>query len=162
MDAPSFGLVPQEILATKSGFELLTGMIEGLYPGPPAAQATGIRLTEVEKGRVVFEGWPNADFLNPLGTIHGGWSATILDSAMACAVHSTLEAGRAYTTLEFKLHCVRPVLPDSGPLRCEGKVVHVGATIATSEGKLIDGRGKLLAHGTETCLIFPANGRNGS
>ena len=111
-------------------------------------------IAEVEEGRVVFVGTPSAGFFNPLGTIHGGWTATILDSAMACAVHATLRVGEGYTTLEMKLNYVRPVMPASGPVRCEGRLIHRGGSVATSEGRLIDAQGKLLAHGTETYMIF--------
>jgi uncharacterized protein (TIGR00369 family) len=88
--------------------------------------------------------------------VHGGWAATILDSCMACAVHTTLAAGEGYTTLEFKVSCLRPVLPGMGLVRAEGTVIHRARRVATSEGKLIDGKGRVLAHGTETCLIFDA------
>ena len=113
-------------------------------------------LVEAGEGRVVFEGRPSPRFFNPLGTIHGGWTATILDSAMACAAHSTLKPGEGYTTLEMKLNYVRPVMPDSGTVRCEGRLIHRGGSVITTEGSLVDARGKLLAHGTETCLVFGA------
>ena len=112
-------------------------------------------MTEVEEGRVVFSGMPSADHLNPLGTVHGGWTATVMDSALGCAVFSVIKPGEAYTTIEFKLNLVRPVLPGMGEVFCEGKIIHRGRTIATSEAWLRDGKGKLLAHGTETCAIFP-------
>jgi len=146
-------LAPHEI-AHLSGLETLRGMINGRLPAPPFAIATAITMVSAEDGKVVFEGEPRADFLNPLGSIHGGWTATILDSVMACAVHSTLQPGEAYTTLEFKLHFCRPILPSTGRLRAEGLVLSRGRRAATSEGKLFDAAGKLLAHGTETCLIF--------
>jgi uncharacterized protein (TIGR00369 family) len=116
----------------------------------------GIRLIEIEEGRVVFEGIPSAQYLNPIGTIHGGWTATVLDGAMAYCVHSTLKAGEGYTTIEMKINYVRPVLPSTGVMRCESKLIHRGSRTATSEGRLFDERGKLLAHGSETCMIFPA------
>ncbi|OJU86353.1 MAG: phenylacetic acid degradation protein, partial [Shinella sp. 65-6] len=112
-------------------------------------------MTEVEDGRVVFAGLPSVDHLNPLGTVHGGWTATVMDSALGCAVFSVIKPGEAYTTIEFKLNLVRPVLPGMGEVFCEGRIVHRGRTIATSEAWLRDGNGKLLAHGTETCAIFP-------
>ncbi|WP_376988441.1 PaaI family thioesterase [Bosea sp. R86505] len=150
------GVVSRETLLAGSGLDFLRGMIEGRHPGPPFADAMDLDLVEVEEGRVVFTGRPSARFFNPLGTVHGGWTATILDSAMACATHATLKPGEGYTTLEMKLNYVRPVMPESGIVRCEGKVIHRGGTVATSEGRLLDARGKLLAHGTETCVIFPA------
>jgi len=151
-------LDPREI-AHLTGLETLRGMIEGRLPAPPFALATAITMVSADEGRVTFEGAPDARFYNPLGSIHGGWTATILDSVMACAVHSTLAAGEAYTTLEFKLHFCRPVLPGTGAVRAEGLVLSRGRRAATAEGKLYDAAGKLLAHGTETCLIFDMPGR---
>ena len=151
-------LSPEEI-AHLSGLETLRGMLDGRLPAPPFALTTAITLTSVGEGCVTFEGEPRSDFFNPLGSIHGGWTATILDSVMACAVHSTLAAGEAYTTLEFKLHFCRPIMPTTGRVRAEGLVLSRGRRAATSEGKLYDSAGKLLAHGTETCLIFDMPGR---
>jgi uncharacterized protein (TIGR00369 family) len=149
-------LSPREI-AHLSGLETLRGMIEGRLPAPPFAITTSIALTAADEGKVVFEGEPKADFFNPLGSIHGGWTATIMDSVMACAMHSTLAPGEGYTTLEFKLHFCRPIMPATGRVRAEGLVLSRGRRAATSEGKLYDAAGKLLAHGTESCLIFPMN-----
>lgn len=153
------GLTPRDTVLTESGLELLRGLIEGRHPVPPFAATSQCFLTEVEDGRAVFRGQPSAAFLNPLGTIHGGWISGILDSAMACAIHSTLRAGRAYTTLELKVHLVRAILSSTGEVVCEGRIVHRGGTVATSEGFLRDRDGRLLAHGTETCLIFDATTR---
>jgi uncharacterized protein (TIGR00369 family) len=157
--ARKFGVVTRDVLLAEDGLGFLRGIVEGRHPGPPIAEAMDLDLVEVEEGRVVFVGKPSARFFNPLGTIHGGWTATILDSAMACAAHTTLKLGEGYTTLEMKLNYVRPVMPDSGTLRCEGRLIHRGGTVATTEGRLVDERGKLLAHGTETCLIFPAKAK---
>jgi uncharacterized protein (TIGR00369 family) len=150
----TIGVVPRDVLVAEPGLAFLRGMIEGRHPAPPFARSTGIWLTDAEEGRAVFSGLPSEGFFNPIGTIHGGWTSAILDSAMACAVHSTLAAGQAYTTVEMKLNFVRPILPSSGRLTCEGTVIHRGGTLATSEGKLLDEKGRLLAHGTETCMIF--------
>ena len=117
-------------------------------------KALGFLLTEAEPGRAVFRGAPTADLLNPIGTVHGGWTATLLDSAMACAVQTLLKPGQAYTSLEMKVNFVRAVMPGQGELICEGKVIHCGGRIGTSEGTLKTADGKLLAHGTETCLIM--------
>ncbi|HTO47171.1 MAG TPA: PaaI family thioesterase [Burkholderiales bacterium] len=144
-----------ETLRAQSGLDLLRGMVEGRVPRPPITDTLNFYLIEVERGRAVFQGTPKPAFFNPIGSIHGGWTATLLDSCMACAVHTTVPAGQGYTTVEFKLNLVRPVMPDSGPLRAEGKVISTGRTIATSEGRLVDESGRLYAHGTETCLIFP-------
>ncbi|KRE08624.1 hypothetical protein ASE61_03365 [Bosea sp. Root670] len=148
------GVVSREELVAGDGLSFLRGIIAGTNPAPPFADAMDFELVEADEGRVVFTGQPSARFFNPLGTIHGGWTATILDSAMACAAHATLKPGEGYTTLEMKLNYVRPVMPDSGKVRCEGRLIHRGGTVITTEGKLVDARGKLLAHGTETCLIL--------
>ncbi|KRE17872.1 hypothetical protein ASE63_01360 [Bosea sp. Root381] len=159
--AREVGVVARETLLAGSGLEFLRGMIAGRHPAPPFADTMDFELIEVDEGRVVFTGRPSARFFNPLGTVHGGWTGTILDSAMACAVHATLKSGEGYTTLEMKVNYVRPVMPGSGIVRCEGRVIHRGGTVATSEGRLTDERGKLLAHGTETCAVFPAKSTAG-
>jgi uncharacterized protein (TIGR00369 family) len=150
------GVVPRDVMTAGTGLSFLQALVDGVHPAPPFSQTTGIYLTEVAEGRVLFKGLPLEGFLNPLGTIHGGWISAILDSAMACAVHSTLKAGQGYTSAEMKVNFVRPLLPSAGELTCEGTVIHRGGTLATSEGKLRDSAGKLIAHGTETCLIFEA------
>jgi uncharacterized protein (TIGR00369 family) len=157
--ARSYGLVPPETAATMSGIELLRGMVAGRFPAPPITQLLGFELAEVEEGRAVFTGTPRFDHYNPLGTVHGGYAATLLDSCMACAVHSTLPKGVAYTTLEFKVNLTRAMTVDTGPVRAEGKVISSGRRIATSEGRLIDAAGRLLAHGTTTCLVFELSTR---
>ena len=156
------GVVSREELVAGDGLSFLRGIIAGTNPAPPFADAMDFELAEADEGRVVFVGKPSARFFNPLGTIHGGWTATILDSAMACAAHSTLKPGEGYTTLEMKLNYVRPVMPDSGTVRCEGKLIHRGGSVITTEGSLRDERGKLLAHGTETCMVFSAKPQAGS
>ena len=150
------GVVSREDLTAGSGLAFLQGLIDGTNPPPPFSRAMGIYLTEVAEGRAVFTGTPSDEFLNPLGTVHGGWISALLDSAMACAVHTTLKPGQGYTTAEMKINFVRPVLPSSGQLICEGTVIHRGGTLATSEGRLVDGAGKLLAHGSETCVVIGA------
>ncbi len=157
----SFGVVTPDELVAEPGLAFLRSMIDGRHPAPPFSRSTGIWLTEAAEGRAVFAGIPSDGFFNPIGTIHGGWTSAILDSAMACAVHTTLAAGQGYTTVEMKLNFVRPVLPSSGRLTCEGVVIHRGGTLATSEARLFDATGKLLAHGTETCMIFNASKRAG-
>jgi uncharacterized protein (TIGR00369 family) len=149
-----YGVVPPVEAATYEGIDFLTAMVEGRLPAPPIAKAMGFLLVEVEPGRAVFEGTPTADFFNPLSTVHGGWTATILDSALGCCVHTVLKKGQGFTTVEMKVNYVRALMPDTGPVRCEGKVIHAGGRIATSEARLVDGKGRLIAHGTETCLIF--------
>jgi uncharacterized protein (TIGR00369 family) len=149
------GVSPIEALRAQPGLTFLQGMIDGRVPRPPICDVLNFQLIEVGPGRALFQGTPQAEYYNPLGSVHGGWSATLLDSCMGCAVHSALAAGQGYTTVEFKLNLVRPIMPDTGPLRAEGKIVNAGRTIATSEGRLFGPDGKLYAHGTETCLIFP-------
>jgi len=149
-----FGLVPPEVAASISGLELLQGMIAGRFPGPPIMQLIGFRLSEVEKGRAVFTGTPAFEHYNPLGTVHGGYAATLLDSCMGCSVHTTLPKGVGYTTLEFKVSLVRAITADTGPVRAEGKILTSGRRVATAEGRLIDAADRLLAHATTTCLVF--------
>lgn len=149
------GTIPHEDVHLYSGGELLQRVVDGLYPAPPIAAVMNFGLTEVEAGRVVFRGVPGERHLNPLGTVHGGWAATLLDSALGCAVHSTLDKGEAYTTVEFKVNLTRPITPRTGEVVCEGRVIHKGRTLAVSEATLKDKDGKLLAFGTETCSIFP-------
>lgn len=152
--------VPAESLTGRPGLDILRDIMNGVLPGPPIGESLNFFLVEVEYGRAVFQGRPSAAFYNPLGTIHGGWTATLLDSCVACAVHSTLPAGKVYTTVELKVNFVRAILPDSGPLRAEGKVISAGGRIGTAEGRLTDAAGRLYAHATTTCLIFdPREGR---
>jgi uncharacterized protein (TIGR00369 family) len=149
------GSLPLELVAKHSGLELLTMMIAGKLPPPPMAKSLNFILSEAESGRAVFRGIPTAGFYNPMGTIHGGWPAAILDSSLGCCVHSMLPAGTAYTTVEFKVNLVLPLFDHTGEVICEGNIIHMGRTIATSEATLKTADGKLLAHGTETCAIFP-------
>lgn len=151
-----YGVVPPAQATAQDGIDFLRDMLAGRHPAPPIARTMGFILAEVEPGRAVFEGTPTADFYNPLATIHGGWHATILDSALGCSVHTLIKAGQGYTTVEMKVNYVRALQPDAGLLRCEGKVIHAGSRIATSEARLIDAKGRLIAHGTETCMIFEA------
>jgi uncharacterized protein (TIGR00369 family) len=138
-----------------TGLAFLQGIAKGTLPPAPIAELMGFRLCEAEAGRVVFEGRPAACHYNPIGTVHGGYAATLLDSAMGCAVHSVLEAGMGYTTLEIKVNLVRPITAETGPVRAEGTLVHRGRRTATSEARLVDTDGRLLAHATCTCLLFP-------
>lgn len=139
-----------------SGLELLAGMIDGKVPYPHICDTLGFLLVEVSMGRAIFQGTPVIDHYNPMGTVHGGWYATLLDSAVACAVHSTLPAGRAYTTAELGLNIVRAATDKTGPLRAIGEVIHVGRQMATAQGRIVDVEGKLYAHCTTTCFVFDA------
>jgi uncharacterized protein (TIGR00369 family) len=149
-----FGIADYSVMSTMNGLEFMQKIASGALPAPPISRTMGLRLVEVEEGRVLFVGFPNAELLNPIGTVHGGFAATILDSALACCVHTRCAAGFASTTIEFKVNFTRPIKPDIGEVYCEGKTIHFGRTIATSQATLKDGAGKLLAHGTETCSIF--------
>lgn len=145
-----------------SGLDFLNALATGRLPPPPIAKLMGFTLVEVENGRAVFAGEPGEQHYNPIGVVHGGLAMTLLDSALGCAVHSTLAAGSRYTTLETKVNFVRPVTAATGRLLCEGRVVHRGGTVATADGLLtIEANGKLVAHGTSTCLILPAGSGNG-
>jgi len=149
-----YGVFDLKQVAHMSGLELLQAILDGKQPAPPIARTLNYRLTEISTGRAVFTGTPSLDHYNPIGTVHGGYVATLLDSAMGCAVHTTLPAGQGYTTLEFKVNFVRPVLDTTGELRAEGVVIHAGKRTATAESRLLDGAGKLYAHATTTCLIL--------
>ncbi|MDR0189461.1 PaaI family thioesterase [Pseudomonas yamanorum] len=150
------GMVTREELVAEDGLSFMRGLIDGRHPYPPFAEFLDIDLMEIDYGSAVFVGKPTERFFNPIGSIQGGWAATILDAAMGFATHSTLKVGESYTTLEMKLNYVRPLLPSSGKVRCVGKVIHRGGRVATAEAQLLDGNGKLLSHSTETCMIFPA------
>ena len=128
-------------------------VISGELPQPPMAHLMDIGLVEVENGKAVFASTPSEFHYNPLGTVHGGFGATLLDSAMGCAVHSTLDPGDAYTTLEFKINFLRPLTHTTGPVRGIGTIVHAGRTTALAEGRIEDAAGKLYAFATSTCLI---------
>ena len=148
------GLADPKRAASMSGLAFLQGIVAGEIPDPPITRTLDFYLLEVEPGRAVFQGLPGFAHYNPIATVHGGWHATLLDSAMACAVHTLVEPGRAYTTLEFKVHCVRPLMDRTGPVRAEGRVVASGKRTATAEGRLVDADGKLYSHGTTTCLLY--------
>jgi uncharacterized protein (TIGR00369 family) len=137
-----------------SGIEYIRAIFAGELPPPPIATLMGFRGVEAEPGRAVFEMEPGPQHYNPIGSVHGGVALTLLDSAMGCAVHTLLEAGVGYTTVEVKTNFVRPITAETGLIRCEGTVIHDGSRVATAEGKLTDANGKLLAHGTTTCLVF--------
>jgi uncharacterized protein (TIGR00369 family) len=152
----AIGVVPLDAIKSQTGLEFLRSMVDGEVPQPPMAATLSFRLTEVAPGRAVFEGQPDFEFYNPIGTVHGGFAAALLDSALGCAIFSTLSKGETWTTLELKLNFVRPLSKDTGTVSAEGRVIHRGRTVATSEGTLKDGTGKLYAHATTTCMIFPA------
>jgi uncharacterized protein (TIGR00369 family) len=154
----NYGVVSPEVLKSYDGLGFLKAIVDGTLPQPPISEILGFHLIEVEAGRAIFEGLPEFRHYNPIGTVHGGFAATLLDSALGCAVFSTLAKGEAWTTLELKFNLVRSLTKDTGPVRAEGRIVHRGRTVATSQGDLTDAAGKLYAHATTTCMIFPAKG----
>jgi uncharacterized protein (TIGR00369 family) len=148
-----------EAAAGMSGLEALEAIRDGRLPPPPMARLLGMEPVVLAHGRAVFAATPDESHYNPIGVVHGGLAATLLDSALGCAVQSTLPAGSGYTTLELKVNFVRPITRDTGPVRCEGRVVHDGRTVATADGRVYAlETGKLLAHGSATCLVFSTNG----
>jgi uncharacterized protein (TIGR00369 family) len=155
---------PQEQIAGRTGMQMFEAIFAGELPPAPIGDTLDFVPIHIEPGAAIFQGRPQRRHYNPLGTVHGGWFATLLDSAVGCAVHSTLPAGKGFTTLELKINMVRP-LNDLVPLvRAEGKVIHAGRQVATAEGRIVGPDGKLYAHATTTCLIFdhPATTRESS
>ncbi|MCL4880284.1 MAG: PaaI family thioesterase [Anaerolineae bacterium] len=146
-----------------NGLDLLRAMIRGEYPRPPIAELLDFQLLEVDEGRAVFGVEPAEFHYNPIGVVHGGLACTLLDSALGCAVQSQLPSGLAYTTIQLNVNLVRALTLETGFVRCEAQAVHVGRQMATAEARITDSRGKLYAHATTTCLVFPvAQKRMGS
>jgi uncharacterized protein (TIGR00369 family) len=152
----TYGTVSAERQKEMSGLEFVQGLATGTLPLNMIAKTLGYDVIEAEKGRVIVVVEPSEIHLNPYGTVHGGLTATLLDSCMGLAVQSTLDTGFGQTTLEFKISLIRPITPETGPIKAEGTVLNSGRRVGTAEGRLTDGRGRLLAHGTTTCLIFAA------
>ena len=151
-----YGLATREQAAGKSGLEMFQAMLAGELPAPPISKTLDFILVEAEHGRVAFQGRPGIAHYNPMGAVHGGWFATLLDSALGCAVASILPAGKGYTTAELKVNIVRP-LSDKVPfVRAEGRIIHGGSRMATADARLTGPDGKLYAHGSTTCFIFDA------
>jgi len=136
-----------------SGIDYFRRMLAGELPPPAMLDLFAIRLVEVDPGRVVFTATAEERFYNGTGVAHGGFAATLLDTALRCAINSTMPVGRRFTTLELKINLTRPLTREAGLLRCEASVVHVGSRTATSEGRIVDRNGKLYAHGTTTCIV---------
>jgi uncharacterized protein (TIGR00369 family) len=150
----TYGTVSAERQNEMSGLEFVQGLVDGTLPLNTIAETLGYDVTEAANGRVVVTITPDGTHLNPAGTVHGGLAATLLDTCMGLAIRSSLDKGVAQTTLEFKISLVRPITPDTGPIKAEGIVLSCGRRIGTAEGRIIDQAGRLLAHGTTTCLIF--------
>jgi uncharacterized protein (TIGR00369 family) len=153
-DGAGAGLAKPEDLLGKTGLEQMTALLEGHTPYPHITDTMDFCLVEIGEGRAVFQGTPQLKHYNPLGSVHGGWYATLLDSAVGCAIHTTMPVGKAYTTAELSVNIVRAASHKSGPLRAIGTVLHTGRQLATAEGRIVGADGKLYAHATTTCLVF--------
>lgn len=149
------GVARPEQVAGLSGLQVMQKMLAGELPYPHIADTLDFAIVEVAVGRAVFQGAPQLKHYNPLGTVHGGWYATLLDSALGCAVHTTVPAGYAYTTAELGVNIVRAASSKTGPLRAIGQVIHSGRQLATAEARIVGPDGRLYAHATTTCLVFP-------
>ena len=136
-----------------SGLEFFKKMTAGELPPPPLVVLLGLKLVEAEPGRVTFTGVAREEFYNGMGVAHGGFAATLLDSALGCAINTMMPAGRVFTTIDLQIHYTRPLRREAGELRCTATVVHVGSRTATSEGRIVDAAGKVYAHGTTTCIL---------
>ena len=150
----TYGTVSADKQSAMGGLEFVQGLANGTLPLNTMAETLGYDVTQVACGRVIVAAIPNVAHLNPSGTVHGGYAATLLDSCMGLAIRSTLDRGTGSTTLEFKISLQRPITPETGLIKAEGVVLSRGRRIGTAEGRITDGQGRLLAHGTTTCLIF--------
>jgi uncharacterized protein (TIGR00369 family) len=148
------GLIRPDQVAAKSGLEVIQAMLRGEIAYPHISETMDFTLVQASLGCTTFQGTPQLKHYNPLGTVHGGWYATLLDSAVGCAVHTMMPPGRSYTTAELSVNIVRAAHAKTGPLRAIGTVIHCGKQLATAEGKIIGADGKLYAHATTTCLVF--------
>jgi uncharacterized protein (TIGR00369 family) len=156
MTTQDHNLANRREAAGMSGKELLQAVIDGRLPQPPIGKTMSFRLVEVGDGFAAFEGDPGPHVLNPTGTVHGGWALTLIDSATGCAAHSLLPTGSLYTTIETKANFSRPITPDTGRVRAEGRVVSQGRQIISTEAKLFSQDGRVLAHGTSTIMVLAA------
>lgn len=154
----AYGVVPNATVGALSGLEFLQRICTGQLPQAPIAQSMCFRMIDAQDGFTAFEGHPSVEHYNPIGSVHGGWSGVLLDSCMGCAVQTTLDPGVGYTTIDYNVHLVRAITEHSGLVRAEGRVVHRGSRLATAEGQLRDQAGKLLAHGTTSCMIIALPG----
>ncbi len=148
------GVAHPDQIAGKTGLQMMQAMLRGEIPYPHIAKTLNFLIVEVDSGRAVFQGTPGVEHLNPMGSVHGGWFATLLDSALGCAVHTMMPPGRGYTTAELGVNLVKAITPKVQRVRAEGKVIHCGRQLATAEARLIGPDGTLYAHATTTCLVF--------
>ncbi len=151
---PGPGVSRMEDIAPLTGIEMMEGILQARLPYAAIAKTLNFQIIEIAPGRAVFQGRPLPEHLNPLGTIHGGWFATLLDSALGCAVHTMMPVGRGYTTAELGINMVKALSPKVQRVRAEGKVIHCGRQLATAEARLVGADGTLYAHATTTCLVF--------
>lgn len=156
------GQAGQAEQANQTGLDFLRRIQRGELPSVPMASTLDYVMVDCERGRVVFQGTPRSEFYNPIGSVHGGYYATLLDSAMGCAIHTCLEQGLGYATIELKVSLLRPLTNRTGPVRAEGTVINIGRRLGTAEGRLVDASGKLYAHATTSCMIFPLAERQSS
>jgi uncharacterized protein (TIGR00369 family) len=155
VSSKAYGTVSPERQKEMSGLDFVQGLVNGALPLNAMAETLGYDVSEAESGRVVVTAVPDRRHLNPAGTVHGGLAATMLDTCMGLAIHTKMEKGFGSTTLEFKISLLRPITHETGLLKAEGIVLTCGRRIGTAEGRITDQQGRLLAHGTTTCLIFP-------
>jgi uncharacterized protein (TIGR00369 family) len=149
-----YGVTPPEVMASMAGVDFVRAIFEGKLPAPPIMQTIEPFDSTAEPGVVVIHSTPGFRHYNPIGLVHGGYAATLLDWAMGLAVHTMLPAGTGYTTLEFKISFIKGMTRDTGPVRTEGRTLNVGRRAATAEARITDAKGRLLAHATTTCLVF--------
>src|SRR5215210_1695813 len=149
-----YGVTPTDVMASMPGIEFVCGIFNSKLPAPPIMQTVEPFDSTAEPGAVVMHSIPGFRHYNPIGSVHGGYAATLLDSAMGLAVHTMLPPGSGYTTLEFKINFIKGMTHDTGPVRSEGRTLSVGRRAATAEGRITDSKGRLLAHATTTCLVF--------
>ncbi|MDE2367763.1 MAG: PaaI family thioesterase [Burkholderiales bacterium] len=153
-NGPGPGVARPEQVAGLSGLDLMQALRDGRLPYATISKTLDFRLIEIDRGRAVFQGRPGGGHLNPMGSVHGGWFATLLDSALGCSVHTMRPAGRGYTTAELGVNMVRALTPKVARVRAEGRVIHCGRQLATAEARLVGPDGTLYAHATTTCLVF--------
>src|SRR5436853_4921709 len=149
-----YGVTPPEVMASMAGIDFVRAIFDGSLPAPPIMQTIEPFDSSAEPGLVVIHSIPGFRHYNPIGSVHGGYAATLLDSVMGLAIHTMLPAGTGYTTLEFKISFIRSMTSDTGPVRSEGRTLNVGRRTATAEARVTDAKGRLLAHATTTCLVF--------
>jgi len=156
----NFGLTAPEKLAEMTGLEMIEAMMKGDLPAPPMAQVMPLRPVSCSKGHVEYRATPDDKFCNPMGTVHGGWAMTMLDTAMAVAAHTTMRRGELSTSLDANVKFTRPILGRTGELRIIGEVITRGRTMVSAQGRIEDDRGRIFALGTSTCVVIPASGKS--